>query len=168
MSQKDIRNKLNEKEKVRDSQVLYNLVSDHTNAWEELGYLKKRKIPNPESKSKFHPNKDVYYATIKPFFDYTKDILSILSVKEKIKRGQLINIPEKLKKKFRKEPKLTKEEIKEYEETEFDEIEKEILEHIFSIEQVRKIVFHGENLFEESVHFFRKDILLQNRIRLAP
>jgi len=154
MSQEDIRDELHKRKRVRDLQVLYNLISNYTLAWEELGYIIGKQVPNPKSKSKFHPNKTVYRATINPFFDYAKQILSSLSVEEKIKMDQ-ITIPKKLEKKF-KRPKLTKEELEEYNETEFNDIEKKILTYIFSFKRVRKIIYKNENFFEGVTHFLER------------
>ncbi len=156
--QDDIINLLKRKERVRDTQVLANLVSNYTLAWEELGYVIKRKVPNPDSKSKYHPNKNIYSATIKPFFDYSQKILSSISFEERIEMDT-IKIPKKLEKEFgkrTKKPKLTKEEIKEYKETEFNEIEKKILEYIFSFKEVRKIVDKNENLIQGIILFLER------------
>lgn len=159
-SQEDIRKELYQRYKkehhgkAMNIQSLHNLVSNYTSAWSFLGYLTEKTIPNPKSKSKYHPNKEIYYATIKPFFDYAQEVLSNLTFEEKVKRNQL-KIPEELKEKF-KRPKLTQEEIKEYKENEFNDIEKSILEYIFSFEEVRKIVNQNKNLIQGIISFLER------------
>jgi len=156
MSQEDIRDKLNARKRARDLGVLYNLVSNYTTAWKELGYLTKKKVDNPKSKSKYHPHKYVFYATIKPFFEYSKNILSHLSTEEKIKMDHAF-ILNSMKGEFKlKRLKLTKKEMEAYQEVAFTDIEKEILDYIFSFKEVREIIIKDEDLFRGIIHFLER------------
>ncbi|MBS3075786.1 hypothetical protein J4429_04995 [Candidatus Pacearchaeota archaeon] len=164
ISQDEVKEIMNKKERVRDTQVLSNLISGYTSGWKELGYITERKVHNLKSKSKFHPNKLVYTATIKPLIDYCENILSNLSIKEKISRGEILKIPEELRKRFKRKEEPTKEELKEYSEPKFTKIEKEILEHIFSFKKVREIVCNHNSILQGMVSFlerifFHKSIL---------
>lgn len=181
MSQKEIIEKMNCKKRARDTQVLANLVSNYTSAWEEMEYVIKRKIPDLKSKSKSHPYKYIYRTTMQPFFDYAKHILSNISFEEKVKRDQ-IKIPKELEKKS-KTPKPTEKKIAEYKETEFDKVEKEILEYIFSFKEVKEIVNKNDDLIQGIIrfleriffyetdtdwphrinHFFRKGFFIKNK-----
>lgn len=53
-----------------DNQPIINIVSNYTNAWKELGYVIIKRKSNKNSKDKFHPTSNYYYATIKPYYDY--------------------------------------------------------------------------------------------------
>ena len=74
LSQEKIQEKLRQEYKKKgrrtDDQILANLTSNYLNAWEELKYVEKRRQKNPESKSKYHPNINVYSANPTPFFDF--------------------------------------------------------------------------------------------------
>jgi hypothetical protein len=59
--------------KLKDSQSLSNNISNYLVAWTNLGYVKKARKFNKESKSKFHPKSNFYWATFKPYWEYLEE-----------------------------------------------------------------------------------------------
>ena len=161
------------------------VVSGCLSKWKKNGYIKEGRIVkekiNKKTGKKYTQAIGAFKLNMNPYFDYAKNKLKI-SPKQKLSKVEwLIKLDKN--KKSEEHKKWEKSLLKELQEKEFNKIEKEILEYIFSFKEMRKIgckdtdlfrgitrvlerIFFYQTLFDEKdalYHYFRKGFFVKNK-----
>lgn len=142
-------------------------VSSSLSLWKKKGYIEEGRIVrdkiNKKTRKKYTQALTAYKLNMVPYFDYAKEKLNI-SPEEKLSRVEWLTKLEKNRKDGEKK-KVREELLKGLEEKEFNEIEKEILNYIFSFKELRKIACKDSNLFSgitrvlERIFFYNSPFL---------